>query len=418
MATEPPSMREHGGVETARARGNIVAPLAMLAVSLTAAFILVALSPDLFPAANIPWFVLLTVAVAVVRVWSRRAADRTRRARAAFWVGLVLTAGLVVLNPAFGLYAFLGYPDATRQFTGRTSVVGMVAVAAVVAVAQTGGVRSPIFTPAIWGLFVLVNLVIAGLMAAFDRQRQRQAEAVEVANAELRRAIAHNDELQAQLIEQARDAGMNEERSRLAREIHDTIAQDLVGIIAQLGAATDAVDGVRGPAAVAVGGDPAIDDLRRRLGQVDTLARDALAEARRSVRALASPRLDSDDLPAALQRVLAAWEGATGSSARLTVTGQIRPSGNDGVALRIVQESLANVARHAEAKSVTVRLAYALTTLTVEINDDGIGFDVDAPRTGRGIAGMMERVRAADGELELRSVEGTLVTARLPGRWA
>ena len=422
----------------------MIAPFAMLGVSLTGAIVLTTIAPELAPAANIPWFLLLTAAVAGVRIWSWRAADRTRRARTAFWIGLGLTAGLIVLNPVFGLYAFLGYPDAARHFTGRVSILGLLAVAAVVAVAQSGGVRSPIFTPAVWGLFVLVNLVVAGSMAAFDRQRQRQAEAIETANTELRLALARNDELQQQLIEQARDAGVSEERSRLAREIHDTIAQDLVAIIAQLSVASEAVGEVRSasaapavrPAGTPVGatagtpvgatagpGEVSLDEVQRRLDQVDVLARSALAEARRAVRALSSPRLDSDDLPSALRRLLEAWEVATGATARLLGAGDARASGNDGVALRIVQESLANVAKHAEAGTVEVRLGYATQTLTVDVRDDGIGFDVDAPRTGRGLAGMMERVGAVGGELDLSSTPqgaaaGTAVTARLPGRWA
>ncbi|MDO5501298.1 MAG: sensor histidine kinase [Propionibacteriaceae bacterium] len=402
------AMGEHGGVDRTHDRGSIIAPFALLGVSLTAALVLTGMSGELFPTANIVWFCMLTAAVAALRGYGLRVPDRSPRAQAVFWIGLALTAGLVVLNPAFGLYAFLGYPDSVRQLPRRHSVAGMVAVALVVAVAQTGGVRSPIFTLPIWALFVAVNLVIAGLMGAFDRQRQRQAEAVEAANAELRQALARNAELNDQLIEQARAAGVSEERSRLAREIHDTIAQDLVAIIAQLTAAADAAD--------AAGADP--QEQQRRLDQAEATARGALAEARRSVRALSSPRLDSDDLPAALGRLLEAWQAATGATAELVVEGEVRPGRTDGVVLRIVQEALANVARHASAASVRVALAYAPDSLAVEIRDDGVGFDVDAPRSGHGLTNMANRARAAGGDLRVSSVkgEGTRVGVELPGR--
>lgn len=404
-APSTPRMGQHGGVDRQRDRGSVIAPFALLGVSLSAALVMINVSAELFPPHNIPALLALTALAGALRAAGLHVPDRSPRAQAVFWLSLVITAGLVLLNPAFGLYAFIGYPDSVRQLPGRASIAGMVAVALVVAVAQTGGVRSPLFTPAIWGLFVLVNLVIAGLMATFDRQRHRQAEMVAATNADLRLALARNDELTDQLVEHARDAGISEERSRLAREIHDTIAQDLVAIIAQTVVA-DFADS-----------DPA--EQRRRLGQVEATARSALAEARRSVRALSSPRLDSDDLPTAIGRLLASWEAATGASARLVTSRDVRPSGNDGVALRIIQEALANVAKHADAASVRVALTYAPDHLVVEIGDDGVGFDTAATRMGHGLNGMIERVEGVGGDLRLDAVrgEGTRVRARLPGRW-
>lgn len=376
---------------TRRDAGARMAPFVLLGVALIGAFALVNTAPQLFSAAAIPWFLPLSALAAGVRAWGSAgsggsaAGDAPRRARerVAFWSGLAVTLALVLLNPAFGLYAFIFYPDGTRLLRWREATLGLVMVAVVCALAQAGGPRSPTFTPLLLALFLLVNLVVAGSMAVFDRQRQRTSEALARANASLRAEQARNAALQDQLLSQARDAGVTQERARLAREIHDTIAQDLVAIIAQLSAANQ-------PARTDL---PESAERRRRLDLAEQTARQALAEARRSVRALSSPRLDNDDLPNAVQRLLDAWQESTGATARLATRGDAAGSADtETVALRVIQEALANAARHADAGRVDVTLTYEADTLQVEIVDDGSGFDVDdleqaPPATGcRGCA--------------------------------
>lgn len=396
-----------------------VAPYALLAVALAAAFGLVNAVPSLFPAWAMPWFVALAVLAAAVRAWGAAPAGPAR-ARLAFWLGLSVTLALVLLNPAFGLYAFIFYPDGTRLLHGVQARLGLGAVAVVCSLAQTGGPNSPIFTPLFVGLFLLVNLVVAGSMALFDRQRQRVSDELTQANARLRAEQSRNEALQEQLLEQARDAGVTQERARLAREIHDTIAQDLMAIIAQLAAASQAAHArPNGQPAAESSGQPLAgidDELARRLDLAERTAREALAEARRSVRALSSPRLDSDDLPAAVQRLLDAWAQTTGATARLAVRGPAVPVEPDGVALRVIQEALANAARHAGARAVEVILTYETDALEIEIADTGAGFDLAATATGHGIPGMRQRVEQAGGALRLVSVpgQGTSVSARLP----
>lgn len=384
---------------------SVVAPFALLAVS----FILLDVVPYLSSRATVPWFVALTVAAAAIRFWGSRAPDRSPRAKTAFWVGLVVNFVLVLLNPAFGLYGFIAYPDSTRQFRGLQRWFALLGVAAMVAVAQAGGLGSPLVTVPIWLLFVLVNLIVAGSMHVFDRQRQRQSEILRSVNEDLRIAQTRNAALQERLLDQAHQSGVEEERSRLAREIHDTIAQDLVAIITQLAVIAD---------------EPNPDERRRRLDQMESTARGALGEARRSVQALSSPRLDSDDLPAALERLRSSWQAAAGVSARVEVEGQPRPSDHDDVILRIAQEALANVARHAAATEVQVRLRYSCDgLLTLQVIDDGAGFDpgnsASAWSRGHGLSNMTERARAAGGDLCILSAPdvGTTVSAAIPGRW-
>lgn len=388
--------------------GGAVTPFVLLAASLATAIVLVTQAPERFDPAAVPWFVALTGMAVAIRVWGSRVPLQSRRSRMAFWATMAVTLPLVLLNPAFGLYAFIGYPDGTRRLRGIEGVLGIIAVAIVCSLAQTGGVRSPIFTFPFFALFLLVNLVVASSMTMFDRQRQRTSEALAQANASLREAQARNLELQDQLVAQAREAGVTQERSRLAREIHDTIAQDLVAIIAQLSAAS-------GPAPT----PEAAAEQRRRLDQAEQTARSALAEARRSVQALSSPRLDTDDLPAALGRLLESWQDATGATAHLTTRGRVRAGGADEVALRIAQEALANAAHHAGASSVRLLLDYEDDALCIEIADDGTGFHTDSATHGHGLRSMRDRARQIGGECSVESAPGagTRVRARLPGRW-
>ncbi|MDO5628435.1 MAG: sensor histidine kinase [Mobilicoccus sp.] len=387
--------------------GGTVAPFVLLGMSLGTASVLVRVAPEHVQPDTTPWLVGLSVLAGIVRFADVRHSPHGVAARRSFWSTWALTAVLVLLNPAFGLYAFIGYPDAARRLPPRESTVGLVAVAIVCALAQTGGLRSPLFTPGIIALFVAVNLVVAGSMALFDRERQRAADALALANAELRAARDHNAALTAQLVDRAREAGIEQERARLAREIHDTVAQDLVAVITQLGVVSDAV---------ARWDTGALDRLRL----AETTARGALAEARRSVHALSSPRLDAGDLPAAIERLLHDWRNATGAAARLLTHGSVQAGPTADVALRIVQEALANVAQHAEATVATIVLTGTSEGLTVEVVDDGIGLDTTrlALEESHGIRGM--RARAADlgGILDVSSTPGagTAVKAELPWR--
>lgn len=177
------------------------------------------------------------------------------------------------------------------------------------------------------------------------------------------------------------------------------MAQDLVAIIAQLDAASGAPEAERD----------------RRLAIVDTAAREALAEARRAVQALASPRLDDADLPLALDDLLGEWRAATGLGGEVTVVGRAASSGADDVLLRVAQEALANVAKHARARRADVRLAYG-EGVRLEVADDGTGFDAASVARGFGLAGMRDRLSAAGGTLSVESApgEGTRVVAWLP----
>ncbi|MFC9977495.1 sensor histidine kinase [Spirillospora sp. NPDC127200] len=312
-----------------------------------------------------------------------------------FWVRTVLAFVLSWLNPFLCVYAVLGYFDAQRYLTGRWTMAGLFVTAVTMSGAQAGGFppAGVVQVAAFGGLFVLNSglVLIFGSLADREAEQARvQAETIaelERTNARLEQALAENAGLQAQLLVQAREAGVSDERRRLAAEIHDTIAQGLTGIITQLQAAEES------------------EHVRR----ATDLARESLREARRSVRDLAPTHLEHDTLPTALKKI-------TDGRAHLTVTGTAEPLHDEleAALLRIAQEALANAARHAHAERVGVTLSYMDDEVTLDIRDDGRGFD--RPSGGFGLTAMRERAERVAGTLEIESEpgRGTAVSARVP----
>jgi signal transduction histidine kinase len=215
----------------------------------------------------------------------------------------------------------------------------------------------------------------------------------------------------AQMVAQLHESATLEERTRLAREIHDTLAQGLTGIVVQLSAA----------------GQSLIDAPGQVTGHLDLaqrMAREALAEARRSVWNLRAPALQRGDLADAL-RSLAARPARNDISITFDQRGepwQLSPA-IESALLRVCQEALANVAKHAEATHASVVLEYTAEAVALQINDNGIGFDINTtlrspvaagPWGGFGLLGMRERLAALGGTLEIRSEGGTHVRALVP----
>ncbi len=199
-----------------------------------------------------------------------------------------------------------------------------------------------------------------------------RAGRAEPANRKLEATLAENAGLHQQLLTQAREAGVLDERQRMAREIHDTLAQGLTGIITQLQAAEQAVE------------DPSA--WRRHFDAATRLARDSLSEARRSVEALRPEPLETARLSDALGEVAGRWSSLHGVPVQVTTTGTgcpMRPEAEFAL-LRTAQEALANVARHARATRVGVTLSYMEHQVALDVRDDGQGFDLkrSAPAAG------------------------------------
>jgi two-component system NarL family sensor kinase len=207
----------------------------------------------------------------------------------------------------------------------------------------------------------------------------------------------------------ARSAGFGaaEERNRLAREIHDTLAQGLSATALQLESADALLDA--GSAAKARA------PLRRAL----SLTQSNLEEARRSVLDLRAAPLEDRPLSEALKVLVDRWEAETGIGARYAAVNGSRPLPPrvEAALYRICQEALTNVARHAEAGHVSVRIVATPEQVRLTVEDDGRGFDPSGvPGDRHGLVGMRERAQMLGGALEVRSSagEGTRVEATVP----
>lgn len=335
-----------------------------------------------------------------------------------FFVGLVaLSAILVVRDPWFGFFAAAGYFYAFRLLPWPWLLIGVAGVAAVAATAQVSGVPKN----TAFGLFTYVavlaaNMIPMGGLAYFawysgrrNDLRNQALEQVSEANRKLAASLAENERLHEQLVAQAREAGVHDERQRMAREIHDTLAQGLAGIITQLQAAEQA------------DGDPA--SRRRHITAAIGLARESLTEARRSVHALRPEPLRTARLSEALADVAGRWSALHGLAVEVTTTGTARPLHPEAevALLRTAQEALANVAKHAQASRVGLTLSYMEREVVLDVRDDGDGFRVEAARPngpdgGFGLIAMRQRIEGLAGTLQIESEPGagTAISACVP----
>jgi signal transduction histidine kinase len=234
-------------------------------------------------------------------------------------------------------------------------------------------------------------------------------------SAERAEIIDQLEATRAELADAQHEAGRLAERQRLAAEIHDTLAQGFTSILMLIQAAQADLDGSHPRAA-------------RQLDLAALTARENLAEARTLVAGLAPAQLDGSTLPDALRRLARAPGADVGSAGsrgphpaapvRFDMSGSPRPlpMATEVVLLRVCQEALANVRRHACARSASVRLGYGQDVVCLEVRDDGAGFDPARAGGGYGLRGMRTRVAEAGGTLTVHSSPGagTQVRATVP----
>lgn len=328
---------------------------------------------------------------------------RASRWAAAAWLAL-LSAGwlvLVVLTAdgvwvAFPLY-FLQLHLLPRRF-GLAAVVATAVVAiAAFAAHQDGFSPAAAIGPAL-GAAVAVA-VVWGYQALYRESERRQ------------RLIEELTGTRADLAEAQHTAGVLAERERLAREIHDTLAQGLSSIQLLLRAAGRSLPETSGNAA-------------RYVEQARQAAADNLAEARRFVAALTPPALDDTTLAGALERLCATTSARHRLTASFHVTGDPvpLPAAHEVALLRIAQAALANTVRHAGAVTAELTLSYLGDEVALDVVDDGAGFDVgtlpaaDPGEGGFGLAAMRARSGALGGSFTVESApgRGTALAARLP----
>ncbi|KAA9165578.1 sensor histidine kinase [Amycolatopsis acidicola] len=332
---------------------------------------------------------------------------------AVFLAGLIgLLAVLVVRDPWFGCFAPALYVFTFQLLRWPWRLPGVAAVAIVAGTAQAADLDKT--SPG--GLIAFAAVLVVNIlpMSIFtwilwrnqnrDEERERALHEVTEGNRRLELSLAENAALHRQLLAQAREAGMLDERQRMAREIHDTLAQGLTGIITQLQAAEHASE------------EP--DAWRRHFAAATSLARESLSEARRSVHALRPEQLETRRLSEAVEEVAQRWSALNGPAVEVTTTGTAHPlrPESEVALLRAAQEALANVAKHAEASRVGVTLSYLEDEVALDVRDDGRGFDPGRQGGGFGLVAMRERIEALSGTLQVETEPGggTGLSARVP----
>ncbi|MEV4374657.1 histidine kinase [Nonomuraea sp. NPDC049637] len=344
---------------------------------------------------------LLALAYAAGIVWWNRLGRQGRLV----WLGGVAAGwlALVVLAPSFSWCAVPLLFLCLRLLNARGFAVAAAALTLVVIVAQLEIARELDVS------LILAPVGIAAMTAVIFGELQRESAA---------RQLLIDDLISTRgtLADSRHRTGVLEERERLAREIHDTLAQGLTS----MGLLLQAADRMWAT-------DPA--QARAHVRRAAAAAADNLAEARRFVRDLQPPGLVDVTLPEALAR-LCADAGQTGPQVRFRLAGEEYPLAPEVQAalLRVAQAALANVRDHAAPAAdpaagvtVTVTLSYLDGEVTLDVFDDGVGFAEPAPAPGRGygLRAMRDRLAEVHGVLVVESApgEGTAVAARVPAGW-
>jgi len=243
---------------------------------------------------------------------------------------------------------------------------------------------------------LFVPTAIAGQVEGVISIRFNHRRAFCTGEVELAQALAHQAMLALQLMRlsrESRQAAVMAERNRMARDIHDTLAQGFTGVIMQLQAAKGAA--ARGTMA----------DAAAHIERAEELARTNLGEARSSMRALRPRSLRGGTLCRAMEDLLKRVAGDAGLTAEFHVEGETRmmPLEWEENLLRILQESLTNTIKHAQARTFRATIAFEKRQTRLLLTDDGRGFDPLAEHEGFGLVGMKERVQLMGGGFILRS---------------
>src|SRR5216110_2467604 len=257
--------------------------------------------------------------------------------------------------------------------------------------------------------FLRIPTLVGGRVKGFIGIRHGDRPPYRPEEIELAQALAHQAMLAIQLnesAEQSRQSAVLEERNRMARDIHDTLAQGFTGVIVQLEAVEDAMACCRRKEA---------NDHLRRAGE---LARLSLNEARRSVHALRPEALQRDNFWEALKGIIKNTTAGTALHTTFNVRGKLRelPLVWQENLLHIGQEALTNALKYARPRNFETRLICNTKELRLELRDDGGGFKINGRHDGFGLAGMRERVEQMGGQLKVTSSrgKGTKVIVTLP----
>uniref|UniRef100_A0A942YBH0 histidine kinase n=1 Tax=Neobacillus citreus TaxID=2833578 RepID=A0A942YBH0_9BACI len=342
-----------------------------------------------------PAFVALTVFVGTYAAYGWRGYEDPRAARAFLPIALAVAFVLPAITPTAAFVQCIVFPLVWCQVRGvRLAVLLSVAVG----VLSGLGLQFSGGPDALVGTLLIETVSVIGSCGMGIWMTR-------VANlAEERRQLLHElREAQQSLADANRSAGVASERERLAREIHDTVAQHLAGIVMLTERARTDLANDR------------VDALEERLVLLEESSRAALEDSRALI-AAGAVGLSRDSLGGALHRLAERHTRETGTPVSVDATDFPLDRDAQVVLLRVVQEALANVRAHADAASVHVALRHSPERVGVLVTDDGVGFDPSVPSAGHGLPGLRERLALSGGTCTITSSpgHGTVVDASLP----
>jgi signal transduction histidine kinase len=368
------------------------------------AFVATVVATGVFAVAELPasgrlvaLLVLYAALIAVYAATPGKFASRTPRTVYLIGASSIFAAGCF-LFPGASFLMFILIPQAFMMMGRRPAfviVIGFALVSSGGELAYNGVSVATVATVGGSGVFTIVmSLLLGGYIGRIIEQSRQRASLIE----ELERT-------RSELAEVSRETGVLAERERLAREIHDALAQGFTSVIMLLQAATAALE--RGDVASA----------QHHLGLAEPAARDGLAEARSLISALAPLPLQGTSLVGAVERVCEELGSRLGFAVVFEVQGAAQALSHNAeiVLLRAAQVALVNVGRHSQAQSARVRLAFSERSTALEVVDDGVGFD-PSKAAGFGLSQLRSRVSELGGTTVVDSAcgNGTAVRVTVP----
>jgi signal transduction histidine kinase len=315
-----------------------------------------------------------------------------------FVVGWIVWFALTNINLVFMFMLFALFPHVFMSLPLRWASGGAAGLMCLVVLRQSVISDDNLST----FLLTMSLLTIAGIVIA------RFTEAIISESIERQQLITTLESTRHELADAERQAGVLQERQRLAGEIHDTLAQGLTSIVMHLEAAEGALN------------DTAA--VQQHIDQARTIARASLTESRRVMWGLRPEMLEKQAFEQAIQQSVREWSASNKIAAETSVIGTRTSLSYDQeiALLRVLQEALTNVAKHAHAQHVNVTLSYMPNAAVIDIHDDGVGFDSSQKsangHNGFGLLNMRQRIEQMNGTLTLESSagDGTTLVAEIP----
>ncbi|HET9432664.1 MAG TPA: sensor histidine kinase, partial [Chitinophagaceae bacterium] len=244
-------------------------------------------------------------------------------------------------------------------------------------------------------MIILGLLIISTIIGAF-------ISSIIIQSTDRQRLIDDLTRSRANLMRVEREAGRLNERQRLARDIHDTLAQHFTSIIMHLAAAKHSN----------------FETVQTQVQQAEGAAREGLDEIRRIVWDMRPEQIEKASLIEAVEELAARWSAENSVQVKMKVTGTPRSltSSAETALLRISQEAMHNINKHAQAKKVNITFSYMEDLFVMDIADDGLGFEPSKIKNGFGMKTMRDRAEELSGILTIESEQGigTAIAVSIP----